>query len=145
MPEWLSLNPVLLAVTGVASISVLISVVIANRAMKRVRVLETHIDELGTELNAMTHSTLGMGRKLHQLTESQDTTLRALEQIQKNDPTKVSYSEASKLVAMGADIEQLMNACGISRPEAELVSALAKRKSAQGDVEKDVPVLNTKL
>lgn len=131
MLGWLSLEFVFMAAMGISAISVLSCIFISRRATKRVRRLEKHIDELGKELNAMTHSTLGMGRKIHQLTESQDLVLRSLEQIQKNDPTKVSYSEATKLVAMGADVEQLMSACSISRPEAELVTALAKKKSAQ--------------
>ena len=58
-----------------------------------------------------------------------------IEEMQKNDPNKVSYDEAAKLVELGAGIEDLMNSCGISRPEAELVSALTESKHM------DIPTL----
>ena len=41
--------------------------------------------------------------------------------MRQNDPLRISYDEASRLVELGADIDDLMNTCGISRPEAELV------------------------
>jgi len=53
-----------------------------------------------------------------------------LDEMRQNDPLRISYDEASRLVDLGADIDDLMNTCGISRPEAELVSALRKRQAA---------------
>ncbi|WP_339800193.1 DUF2802 domain-containing protein [uncultured Marinobacter sp.] len=84
----------------------------------------------GRELHAVSSSSLGVGhrvvaceRQLHELRSIQD-------EMRQNDPLRVSYDEAARLVDLGADIEDLMNTCGISRPEAELVSALKKRKAA---------------
>ena len=83
---------------------------------------------LGRELHAISSGSMGVGRRvvacekyLHQLQGSVD-------ELRHNDPARVSYDEASRLVGLGADIEDLMDTCGISRPEAELVSALHRRQ-----------------
>nr|WP_018402933.1 DUF2802 domain-containing protein [Marinobacter gelidimuriae] len=62
-------------------------------------------------------------RQLHELRTT-------IEEMRQNDPLRVSYDEAARLVDLGAYIDDLMNTCGISRPEAELVSALKKRQAA---------------
>ena len=53
-----------------------------------------------------------------------------MDEMRQNDPLRISYDEAARLVDLGADIDDLMNTCGISRPEAELVSALKRRQAA---------------
>ncbi|MEC8823709.1 MAG: DUF2802 domain-containing protein, partial [Pseudomonadota bacterium] len=62
-------------------------------------------------------------RQIHELKNT-------LEEMRQNDPLRISYDEAARLVDLGADIDDLMNTCGISRPEAELVSALKRRQAA---------------
>lgn len=148
MPIEFSTEYLVLGSAAIAIISVSYSLYAANATRKHVAALSEHIDQLGKELNAVNHSTLGMGRRLQSLVDKNEHIEKDLEEIQKNDPVKVSYSEAARLVKMGASIEELMSACGISRPEAELVSALTNQKSGQysnSDSEKkDIPVLKTK-
>lgn len=89
------------------------------------------IDSLSKEVNGISHGSMGVGRKVLALEkEIEDLHIR-LDEFQRNDPAKVSYSEAARLVEMGASIEDLMNSCGISKPEAELVSALTSSKKEQ--------------
>ncbi|HEA53992.1 hypothetical protein LCGC14_1955170 [marine sediment metagenome] len=99
-----------------------------NRQLKAT--LKERCDILGRELHATASGSMGVGqrlvvceRQLHELRSS-------LDEMRQNDPLRVSYDEASRLVDLGADIDDLMNTCGISRPEAELVSALRKREAA---------------
>lgn len=148
MPIWLSAEYLVLGSAAIAIIAVSYSLYSANATRKYVAALSEHIDQLGKELNAVNHSTLGMGRRLQSLVDKNEHIEKELEEIQKNDPVKVSYSEAARLVRMGASVEELMSACSISRPEAELVSALTNQKAGQyssSDAEKkEIPLLKTK-
>lgn len=99
-----------------------------NRQLKAT--LKNRCDALGRELHATASGSMGVGQRLvvceRQLHELRST----IDEMRQNDPLRISYDEASRLVDLGADIDDLMNTCGISRPEAELVSALRKRQAA---------------
>jgi hypothetical protein len=110
---------------------VLIQSVLQGRQIRQLRAsLKTRCDTLGRELHATTSGSMGVGQRLvaceRQLHELRIT----MEEMRQNDPLRISYDEASRLVDLGADIDDLMNTCGISRPEAELVTALKKREAA---------------
>lgn len=99
-----------------------------NRQLKSM--IKERCDILGRELHATASGSMGVGQRLvaceRQLHELRTT----VDEMRQNDPLRISYDEASRLVDLGADIDDLMNTCGISRPEAELVSALKKRQAA---------------
>lgn len=99
-----------------------------NKQLKNL--LKERCDTLGRELHATASGSMGVGQRLvvceRQLHELRTT----MDEMRQNDPLRISYDEASRLVDLGADIDDLMNTCGISRPEAELVSALKKRQAA---------------
>jgi len=95
------------------------------------------VDDLSKEVQGISHGSMGMGRKVLSMERKIEELESTIEEIQKNDPSKVSYSEAARLVELGAGVEDLMNSCGISRPEAELVSALTTSKNT------DIPTLTT--
>lgn len=97
------------------------------------------IDALSKEVQGASHGSIGVGRKALQLEKKMLKLEERLDEMQNNDPAKVSYSEASRLVELGAGVEDLMNTCGISRPEAELVSALTTSKKSN----ESIPVLTT--
>ncbi|PSF06161.1 DUF2802 domain-containing protein [Marinobacter fuscus] len=101
---------------------------------RRIRALQTSLkqrcDTLGRELHATTSGSLGVGQRLVNCERQLHELRHTLEEMRQNDPLRISYDEAARLVDLGADIDDLMNTCGISRPEAELVSALKKRRAA---------------
>ncbi len=92
--------------------------------------IKERCDALGREIHATGSGSMGVGHRVVAC-ERQLHELRGLmDEMRQNDPLRVSYDEASRLVELGADIDDLMNTCGISRPEAELVSALKNRRAA---------------
>jgi len=95
------------------------------------------VDELSKEIQGISHGSMGVGRKVLMLEKQIELLEARIEEMQKNDPSKVSYSEAARLVELGAGVDDLMNSCGISRPEAELVSALTESR------QNDIPTLTT--
>ncbi len=82
---------------------------------------------INQELQAVSNGSMGVGRKLMQLEKQIAELKNSQEEMLRNDPNRVSYTEATRLVELGADVEDLMNSCGISRPEAELVTALSHK------------------
>ncbi len=97
------------------------------------------IDSLSQEVQGISHGSMGVGRRTLQLEKQLEQLREQFEAFSKNDPAKVSYDEAARLVELGAGVDDLMNSCGISRPEAELVSALTGKKATSDQI----PVLST--
>ena len=95
------------------------------------------VNNLSKEVQGMSRGSMGMGRKVLFMERKLEALESTIEEMQKNDPSKVSYSEAARLVELGAGVEDLMNSCGISRPEAELVKALTTSKNT------DIPTLTS--
>lgn len=90
--------------------------------------LKSRYEELGRELHAVSSGSMGVGRRVMACEKHMQQIQRGVDELRQNDPMRVSYDEASRLVELGADIEDLMDTCGISRPEAELVAALNRRQ-----------------
>lgn len=103
----------------------------ARREIRELRKqLRSRCDALGRELHATGSGSMGVGHRVVACERQLHELRTMLDEMRQNDPLRISYDEASRLVELGADIDDLMNTCGISRPEAELVSALRKRELA---------------
>lgn len=114
-------------ISAVFAVIMAIYVVMIKRQLSRSeQFCSDLIDDLSKEINGISHGSMGIGRKALALEERINVLEEQLQQLKDNDPTGVSYQEASRLVELGAGIEDLMSNCGISRPEAELVTALSK-------------------
>lgn len=126
IPQWV---PWILVAAALSLL--VVQTALQGRQLRRLQAaIKSRCDILGRELHATASTSMGVGQRLvaceRQLHELRTT----IEEMRQNDPLRVSYDEAARLVDLGADIDDLMNTCGISRPEAELVSALKKRQAA---------------
>lgn len=127
--DWTALAPWL--VTGIVLAALVIQGVFHGYRLRQLRQqLRERTETLGRELHATTSGSIGVGNRLVACERQLHELRRQFDEMRQNDPLRVSYDEASRLVDLGADIDDLMNTCGISRPEAELVSALKKRRAA---------------
>ncbi|GGC75202.1 DUF2802 domain-containing protein [Marinobacter halophilus] len=126
IPSWLPWS-----LTALAIGLVLLQSLSHGRQIKALRgSLKDRCDTLGRELHATTSGSMGVGQRLVACERQLHELRNSLDEMRQNDPLRISYDEAARLVDLGADIDDLMNTCGISRPEAELVSALKKRQAA---------------
>jgi hypothetical protein len=126
IPSWLPWG-----LTAVALGLVLLQGIVHGRRIRALQAnLKERCDTLGRELHATTSGSMGVGQRLVACERQLFELRNALDEMRQNDPLRISYDEAARLVDLGADIDDLMNTCGISRPEAELVSALKKREAA---------------
>ncbi|PAV26435.1 uncharacterized protein DUF2802 [Tamilnaduibacter salinus] len=129
MTDWMMLAPWALTMTTLA---LLCGHAIVTR--RRLNAMEARfrdrLETLGRELHATSSGSLGVGNRVVRCERELHELHTTVEEMRQNDPLRVSYDEASRLVDLGADVDDLMNTCGISRPEAELVAALKRRQAA---------------
>ncbi|ARU57267.1 MAG: DUF2802 domain-containing protein [Pseudomonadales bacterium] len=92
--------------------------------------LKQELQKLRKDMQAVSNGSIGVGKRLLEIQDIQRKIDSRFDSLQKKDPGRVTYSEAARLVTLGAEIEDLMNTCGISRPEAELVTALQNKPKA---------------
>lgn len=92
-----------------------------RRQEKRHQVL---INVLRNEIQGMTGSSIGMGKRLMTVEQKLDIAVEKQHELENRDPGVLAYNQAARLMEMGAGVEDLVRSCGIGRPEAELMALL---------------------
>lgn len=85
---------------------------------------DQRIRELAKRLEDYQSGTVRMGDALHELRAVVAPLPDKLAQIEQRDPGSLSFAQAAKLVGMGASVDELTQACGLTQAEAELMSKL---------------------
>jgi len=85
------------------------------------------IAKLDQELAVLLDAGHGMGQQVRGLQDAVKETEQRLLQLEQRDLGALPYNEAVRMVANGADADQLVTQCGLSRAEADLVLLLHKR------------------
>lgn len=78
------------------------------------------------DMRAISKSAVGMGQKLLDTERKLADVLKKQISILNTQPEHPTYDQASKLIAMGASEGDLINSCGFSHAEAELLLSLNK-------------------
>jgi hypothetical protein len=91
-------------------------------------VRDQRLKELSRRLDAYLAGSVGMGQELHQLSQLVAPLPDKLSQIEQRSPASVSFSQAARLVKLGASVEDIAQSCGLTRTEAELVSKLNQQR-----------------
>ena len=87
---------------------------------------DQRIKELGRRLDTYQNGSVQMGEDLHELRAVVAPLPEKLAQLEQRDPTSLSFSQAARLVGMGASIDELTESCGLTQAEAELMSKMHK-------------------
>ncbi|MBU3056699.1 MULTISPECIES: DUF2802 domain-containing protein [Pseudomonas] len=93
---------------------------------------DQRIKELSKRLDAYLTGSVRMGEELQELRRIVAPLPDKLNQMEQRDPSSLSFTQAARLVGMGASVEDLTQSCGLTQAEAELVSKLhqaQRRKS----------------
>lgn len=83
---------------------------------------DQRIKDLAKRLDDYQNGTVRMGEAIHELRTTVATLPDRLERLEQRDPSNVTFSQAAKLVGMGASIDELTQSCGLTQAEAELMS-----------------------
>ncbi|QXI30122.1 DUF2802 domain-containing protein [Pseudomonas vanderleydeniana] len=85
---------------------------------------DQRIRELARRVDNFQNGTVRMGEDLHELRAVVAPLPDKLAQLEQRDPSTLSFAQAARLVGMGASVDELTQACGLTQAEAELMSKL---------------------
>ena len=85
---------------------------------------DQRIKDLGKRLDDYQNGTVRMGEAIHELRAVVAPLPEKLQQLEQRDPNSVTFTQAAKLVGMGARVEELTQTCGLTQAEAELMRKL---------------------
>ena len=88
---------------------------------------DQRLRELGKRLDTYLTGSVRMGEELQELRRTVAPLPDKLSQIEQRDPSSLSFTQAARLVGMGASAEDLTQSCGLSKAEAELVAKLHQK------------------
>src|SRR3989338_3221228 len=90
------------------------------------------LKDLARRLDTYLTGSIRMGEELHELRRVVAPLPDKLQQMEQRDPGSLSFTQAARLVGLGASVDDLTQSCGLSKAEAELVSKLhqGKRQSS---------------
>ncbi|SDH76467.1 Protein of unknown function [Pseudomonas benzenivorans] len=89
---------------------------------------DQRIKELSKRLDTYLAGSVRMGEELHELRRIVAPLPDKLSQIEQRDPSSLSFTQAARLVGLGASVDDLTQSCGLTQAEAELVSKLHRPK-----------------
>jgi hypothetical protein len=98
----------------------------AELQKERDAVRDQRVKELARRLDAYLTGSIRMGEELHELRRVVAPLPDKLNQMEQRDPSSLSFTQAARLVGMGASVDDLTHSCGLTQAEAELVSRLHK-------------------
>ena len=87
---------------------------------------DRRLRELARRLDTYQNGNVQMGEALHELRAVVAPLPEKLIQLEQRDPTSLSFNQAARLVSMGASVDELTQACGLTQAEAELMSKMYK-------------------
>jgi hypothetical protein len=93
------------------------------------RLAEDRVKQIEQELGALCSASVGAGDHLMRLEQQVRRINERQHVLEMRSVSDRPYAQASELVHRGADIEELMEACGLTRGEAELL-VMMQRGSA---------------
>lgn len=114
----------LLVMAGLCLASVSIALLVWFRIRRQDKRYQVLINVLRNEIQGMTGSSIGMGKRLMTVEQKLDIAVEKQHELENRDPGVLAYNQAARLMEMGAGVEDLVRSCGIGRPEAELMALL---------------------
>lgn len=96
----------------------------AEQQQVQARGFEQRLRELNKRLDTYLTGSIRMGEELYELRRVVAPLPEKLNQIEQRDPSSLSFTQAARLVGMGAGVDDLTQSCGLSKAEAELISRL---------------------
>lgn len=96
----------------------------AEQQQVQARGFEQRLRELNKRLDTYLTGSIRMGEELYELRRVVAPLPEKLNQIEQRDPSSLSFTQAARLVGLGASVDDLTQSCGLSKAEAELISRL---------------------
>ncbi len=115
-------------------VTALVALVFAHSVNGRLRArLEKQQDALKTlqaDVAAMCSGAVKLGERLAQQEQRLQTLSRRQDDLELHEPSGDTYRHAARLMGKGAELEEVMEDCGLARGEAELLVLAQKLEKA---------------
>ncbi|MDH5360186.1 MAG: DUF2802 domain-containing protein [Gammaproteobacteria bacterium] len=115
---WLTLVSVLLLSMGLA----LLVLWLKLRRLGQQQRQQTEVFK--SDMRALVSAAIGVGERVHRIEKSLKEVSHRQEVIDQTDPGAQAYQQAIKMAQKGSSIEELIDICGLTRGEAELIAML---------------------
>lgn len=89
--------------------------------------VSSECNRLKKDLRTLGSSVIGVGQRLNTLEEYLQRLSYRQNEAELKQGASASYAHASKIVEIGGSIDDIMQGCGLTRAEAELVMMLHKK------------------
>lgn len=96
----------------------------AQRQRRHSHELEDHLYTLQSDVRALVSAAVGVGEKIFHFEKQMKQIAERQEQIDLTDSSSQPYQQAIKMSQKGASVSELIEICGLTRGEAELIAIL---------------------
>lgn len=104
------------------------------RSQRRVRHLQKELEQTRSDIRALTTSSVGVGGRIKKLEQHQRRLAEKQEEFNLldhySDQGSQPYDHAIHMARQGADVDEIVNMCGVSRNEAELIQMMNRFEKA---------------
>ncbi len=121
-----------LLVSACSALAMMMSVINNRTLKKQMRQQRMRNRRLQEDMRALSKSAIGMGQKILANDRKLAQMLKKQTSVINTQPEHPSYDQAGSLIAMGATEADLVNTCGFSHGEAELLLSLKGHGHAAG-------------
>lgn len=97
---------------------------LATQATESEARLLKRLDALARRIEVYQAGSVSMGEELRELRALAEPLPERMNQLEQRDPGSLSFSQAARLIELGASVEDLTRTCGLSQAEAELMRRL---------------------
>lgn len=128
----IQLPTILLSAVLVLSLFISLRLMLKERYNKKQIVeLKLAVNELHDNFNALCSGSVGVGKRLGRLESKARQQAERQSRLEHKAPDLQSYGNAVRLANKGADMDELVDHCGLSRGEAELILFLNSQQQTQ--------------
>ena len=113
-----------------ASLVFLFSALLMIRGRRQLKTQMGELKIIQKDIRAITAAALGVGERVLELDRRQRQLSERQEQSYLYDPANQSYEQAIRMVQSGAQPAELVDVCGLSENEAELISLMHRLDEA---------------
>lgn len=124
IPQWLSALDAAWLILIISSLVLFVCSLMLLRGRKRLEQKLNEVNNIQHDLRAITAAAIGVGERVLELERRQRKLSERQEHFDSFDPANVTYEQAIHMVKNGADVIELMDMCGLSESEAELVNLM---------------------
>lgn len=105
----------------------------AYRQKKTNQELEDHLFTLQSDVRALVSAAVGVGEKIFHFEKQMKQIVERQDQLDLTDSSSQPYQQAIKMSQKGASVSELIEICGLTRGEAELIAILHRMDNQDSD------------